>query len=191
MRVLITGSTDGFGLYLSKSFYKKHIVIDNARLPKDHYGKEFLIRDADNIILSDLKNYNPDIIINNASDDSLLQVNFLRRSINYFTTQEKKGIIININSVAGIKPDVIKPTYSASKFALRGYSESVKDECLKQGIRIIDLYIGAIACGRSSNREDFDKLIQPVELANFITLLYNTKSFYVREIHLQRTNVQG
>ena len=56
----------------------------------------------------------------------------------YFTAREG-GIIININSVAGLKGSSREVSVCRTKFGLRGFSESVKDAWLKQGVRMIDV----------------------------------------------------
>jgi len=99
------------------------------------------------------------------------------------------GIIININSVAGLNGSSHEAVYAASKFGLRGFSESVKDVWLKKGVRIIDIYPGAIATGMSSNRLDMNSLINPQELANFLVQICMTNSFFVREASIQRTKI--
>lgn len=97
------------------------------------------------------------------------------------------GIIININSVAGLKGNYHEAVYSASKFGLRGFSESVKDEWLKRGVRMIDVYSGAIATGMSSHRKDVATLIDPMELAEFLVGLCKMDSFFIRELNVQKT----
>lgn len=97
------------------------------------------------------------------------------------------GIIVNINSIAGLLGSRHEPLYAASKFGLRGFSESVKDAWLGQGIRMIDAYPGAIATGMSATRTDVNDLIDPDELASFVVYLCNTRTFYAREINIQKT----
>lgn len=123
-----------------------------------------------------------DIILTNLSSAIVLCAN----AYEYFSVHSG-GTIININSVAGLKGNYHEAVYSASKFGLRGFSESVKDEWLKRGVRMIDVYSGAIATGMSSHRKDVATLIDPLELAEFIAGLCKTKSFFVRELSVQKT----
>jgi len=184
MNVLITGSTKGLGKAMAEEFRNQgYNVTTNGRYSGD------IAKRTSQINIRDFKKCNPQIIVNNAFclyDDIEQQVLFLIKSINYFA--ETGGTIINVNSVAGIYPDTIEPLYAAAKHALRGYSESVKFECMHRGIRIIDVYPGAIGCGLSEGRVDFTKLIDPKELAEFIVTLCNTKSFVVSSIQFNRTN---
>lgn len=196
--VFITGSTRGFGFYMAASFCADgHEVILNGRkdnksivdtLPKAKYHRS----DVYKVSSYHFSMYEPDIIINNAFDNEeplrsgFGQIFILDEAIKYFRIKGG-GVIININSVAGINPNPKEATYCAAKFALRGYSESIKYELRKEGIRIIDIYPGAINTGMSSEREDHDKLIDPSELARFIAKIYETKSFIVSSININKS----
>jgi rfaE bifunctional protein nucleotidyltransferase chain/domain len=96
------------------------------------------------------------------------------------------GMIVNVNSVAGLRGSAHEPVYAASKFGLRGFSESVKDAWFARGVRMIDVYAGAIATGMSAGRSDIASLIDPEELAAFIVRICNTRSFVAREINIQK-----
>jgi short-subunit dehydrogenase len=98
-----------------------------------------------------------------------------------------EGYIININSSSALIGSYHEPVYAASKFGLRGFSESVKALWLKQGIKITDVYPDALATGFASNRPNFDVLTDPRELADLIVGICATKSFFVRELGVQRT----
>jgi len=97
------------------------------------------------------------------------------------------GTIVNMNSAAGQRASVPEAVYSASKFGLRGFSEAVRDAWLRESVRVIDVYPGAIATGMSSARADVDTLIDPGELAKYVVGLCQTESFFVREVSMQRT----
>lgn len=99
------------------------------------------------------------------------------------------GTIININSVAGLRGSSHEVLYAVSKFGLRGFSESVKEDWLKQGVRMIDVYSGALSVGMSANRADMKDLIDPRELAELLVGLCVTKSFFVKELNVRRTAI--
>ena len=58
----------------------------------------------------------------------------------------KKGhrTIININSLSGLKISELRSIYSASKWGLRGFSETFKIEAKKHKVRVLDVYPGRI-----------------------------------------------
>ncbi|MEM7368924.1 MAG: SDR family oxidoreductase [Bacteroidota bacterium] len=50
---------------------------------------------------------------------------------------EGKGSIVTISSVAGLAPLMGRTAYSASKFALHGFFESLRTELLDQGVHVL------------------------------------------------------
>ncbi len=59
---------------------------------------------------------------------------------------ENKGLIINISSVAGFAPLLGRTAYAASKHALHGYFESLRNEYIEQGLQCLMVcpsFIGA------------------------------------------------
>jgi short-subunit dehydrogenase len=111
----------------------------------------------------------------------------VRKSIEYFKVRGS-GVIVNVNSIAGLQPDTKNPDYAASKHGLKGYVDSVSLDAYLNNINIINLYPRAISVGITEGRADFSKLINPIELAEFCTLLLKTKSFYVSTIVFDRVN---
>lgn len=54
----------------------------------------------------------------------------------------KDGLIININSQAGINHKAERVVYNASKWGVTGFSKSLQDEVAKYGIRVTDVMPG-------------------------------------------------
>ena len=104
--------------------------------------------------------------------------------------QNRKGLIININSIAGKYPDEKEAVYCASKCGLRSFSKSIKYKALQNNIRILDIYLGAMQTDMVKDRPDYDKFIDPDEAARFIfTLSQNTfDNMVVKEVEIGRTN---
>lgn len=213
--VLITGVTSGFGTYLAKAFAHAgyEVVLhgrDGKKLQavKDEIFKKEKVQCATvtadlrktkelDVVVSAITTRNINILINNAaiidgdindvfSTNATSAITLCQEAFKHFTSKNG-GTIININSVAGLKGSEREVLYAASKFALRGFSESVKESWLKQGVKMIDVYSGAIATGMSSGRPDVAGLINPQELADFIIGLCGTRSFFVRELNVQKT----
>jgi short-subunit dehydrogenase len=59
--------------------------------------------------------------------------------------ERRRGHVINMSSIAGWMGTPNFSVYSASKFALRGFSESLRREIRKTGIHISTVYSGAVA----------------------------------------------
>lgn len=56
--------------------------------------------------------------------------------------ENKDGLIININSQAGINHKAERAVYNASKWGVTGFSKSLQDEVAKYGIRVTDVLPG-------------------------------------------------
>ena len=54
--------------------------------------------------------------------------------------KKRKGTIINISSIAGIEPRKMMSTYSAIKWGLRGFTDSLRLEAEEDNIKIIGVY---------------------------------------------------
>jgi short-subunit dehydrogenase len=102
--------------------------------------------------------------------------------------KKKRGLIININSLAGINGAQNEIIYSSSKHALKGFSESLKFDATKHNIRIIDIFLGAMNTDMAERKPEKEKLIDPTEVAVFIYNLCNENysSLQINKIHLTR-----
>jgi short-subunit dehydrogenase len=59
---------------------------------------------------------------------------------NLFLEREGNGSVININSVFSLETKDRSVPYSTSKWGLRGFSDTLRAEGEKQGIRVMDVY---------------------------------------------------
>lgn len=188
-KIFIAGGTHGFGICLAKAFSKKYDVIINGRVKVAGY--KTIIKDMVDLTVNDLKKHNPYIIINNGFDKEdyfhsyKASINVLKNSYEFFK-EKKTGKIINVNSVYGIIPDSKDPDYAAAKHGLKGYSDSISAEAYKNNIQILNIYPRAMAVGINAGRLDFNELINPDEVAEFIVNMCNTKSFYISSIQFDR-----
>jgi len=63
------------------------------------------------------------------------------------------GTVVNISSLGGLFGLPYQSMYSASKYAIEGYSESMRMELVKTGIKIVTINPGDFKSDFSSNRE--------------------------------------
>lgn len=199
--ILITGCSSGLG----QALFNKVWEDDNLN-PFGHYRTEdgdphALIGDiTDSDFPEKLDNYirenKIDCFINNAGvyegdiiDTNLgSQIRMLQVVYKYFL-QKEKGRIININSVAGLYPSANESIYCASKFGLKGFSKSIQLEAVGTGIEVTDVYLGGVRTRMTEDRDNYEDLMRPEDIAECIIDLANTKTFYVNEITLRRRNV--
>jgi NAD(P)-dependent dehydrogenase (short-subunit alcohol dehydrogenase family) len=97
--------------------------------------------------------------------------------------------IIHINSVAGrnLAPD--EAIYSASKHAMAGFLRAFRFEARAKGIRVLDVFPGAIATPMCEGRPGFDRMMSPREVARTIHDItrYDTRAtLQIEELHLGR-----
>ena len=188
-KVFIVGGTSGFGLSLAKKFNLDHEVTVCGR--KKYPLFNGIICDMLDISEKLFQEHNPDIIINNAFDkkDYLKSyqgsLNVLRSAFSFFKSKNE-GTIINVNSISGVSPDPKDPDYAAAKYALRGYSDSISAESFQKNIKIINLYPRAMATGMNFGRPDFNELIDPDEVAEFVVMMTKSESFYISSIQFDR-----
>lgn len=183
-------------LALQEKIEAHSIVFADLRNPDELQELERAIEALGVNILVNNAGVNPELrngttVENINSVQEILRINTSATiALCYATFEHMKksgGIILNINSIAGLKGSVHEPVYAASKFGLRGFSESVKDAWLKQGVRMIDMFSGGIATGMSVHSPIINNLIKPEEYADFIVNLCATNTFFPREVNVQRT----
>lgn len=191
----ITGSTRGIGLSISRKILSnpeyKILVHGRKDLQEKDleylYGKENIGRVT--YLRADLSNCKEisqinfdfsdlDLFVNNAgiyksdSADELINVNLASPILLvekvYPFIGKNKGLIININSLAGLYPNYREASYCASKFGLDGYFKSLQLECHKDDVTISQYYLGATKTDMTRHRGDFDLLIDPDEIADII-----------------------
>jgi len=84
-----------------------------------------------------------DVLINNAGYDAFGAVRLIKAVIPIMRKQ-RSGIIVNVSSIGGLVGVPLNSAYTASKFALEGFSESMKYELDGFGIKVILIEPGAV-----------------------------------------------
>ena len=115
---------------------------------------------------------------------------FVSQSVLPLMVKHKKGYIINIGSTRAITGASNKAIYSASKFALRGLTQSLSAEFFKYGIRASLICPGFILTNK--NRELYekynlseDKIVKKEDISKTIDYILNLfPGAYIREIIL-------
>lgn len=69
---------------------------------------------------------------------------YMAQAILPFLKKKKEGLIMNIISTAGLKGKVNEAGYVASKFAVRGLTESLQKEFENTSLKIKDVYMGGM-----------------------------------------------
>jgi short-subunit dehydrogenase len=180
--ILVTGASSGLGLATAKALQAQgHTVYGTSRDLKKIKNAEFkplamdVTDDAsvkaavDAIIKAEGK---IDVLVNNAGNGITgplyaMPVDVAKKQfeVNFFGVvrvssailpgmiEKKQGLVINIGSLAGLFGLPYQGLYSASKFAIEGYSESLRMELYNTGIKVVVVNPGDFKTDFTASRE--------------------------------------
>ena len=198
--ILVTGCSSGLGEALFNETCKHDHLKSFAHYRSNLVDPYALIGDITDDSFPDkldeyIRSREVDCFINNAGvlegnvieTNLIAQIKMLQVVYKYFL-EKQKGKIININSVAGLYPSANESIYCASKFGLKGFSQSLQLEAVGKGIEVMDVYLGGVQTRMTKDRLSYDSLMKSDDVAMQIIDLINTKSYYVNEITLRRRN---
>lgn len=185
--VFITGASSGIGKACAKILalnrFKVYGTSRKVSVPEKVNGYTLLKMDVtdDNSINSAIeyilkKEGRIDVLINNAGIvysgplvmhnkleiEKQLETNFfgvvnMVNKIFPVMYKQNKGLIINISSIGGVMGLPFQGAYSASKFAIEGYSESLRLELEKFNIKVVVVRPGDIKTKVVQNRIKYEK----------------------------------
>ncbi|MDP3244815.1 MAG: SDR family oxidoreductase [bacterium] len=92
--------------------------------------------------------------------------------------KQGRGLIIIVNSQAGLYGKADRSVYTASKWALTGFTKSLQFELPKYGIRVTGLYPGKMKTNLFSKvgiNKDMADALQPKEVAKVIQFILSLK----------------
>ena len=128
--------------------------------------------------------------LNNILDVNLKAPILLTHDLYPIFKEQKSGSIMFINSAAGKQGYANHTLYSTSKFALNGFSQSLKLEAKKYGIRVISIHPGGVKTSlydMLKTKPDVDQYMDPIKLAEIIVYLAETDSLSPDDISISRT----
>jgi len=188
-KVLVTGAGSGLGLELINTLKKNNIDC----ISHTHSGTEYLTGDICDVstrkkIIETFISENCNVLINNVGiyrykslldyteeeifkiiNTNLVSTILLTKGILDFLSKKGSGSIYNINSVAGVNGSKYESIYCASKFGLKGFTDSIIQEFRDQKkIKIINVTLGAFKSKITSSRPNYDDLSDPKEIAEKI-----------------------
>ena len=150
MNILITGANSGLGKHLVTKFINEghNVFKHNGSKHYDLSNQYDLLK-----LIEDAKQFKVEVLVNNAAvvcpgvDLGLYTADKIHNMINvnltapilltYHLLPQLKNII-NINSIVGLEVKPFRTMYSATKWGLRGFAQSLKAE--NKIINILDVY---------------------------------------------------
>ena len=177
--ILVTGASSGVGRATARLLSQcGHTVFGTSRNPaavESLPNVQMLALDvrSDDAVKSCLQAAGPvDVLINNAGAElaGAVEETAIDEVIAQFETnmfgvarmvraalpamrQRRRGHIINVSSLAGISPIPFMAIYSASKFAVEGYTEALRQEVLPFNIHVSLIEVGFLRSPMMEHRQ--------------------------------------
>lgn len=170
--IVITGGSDGLGLETAKLLSKENTVIVLGRNEEklkatnfEYYVCDVTKHNQAEIVIAKIydKYKRIDCLINNAGtwivgkleDNSfdkiseVIDINVkgvinMTKIIVPYMKKQGNGLIINVDSTAGVNWKADYSVYTSSKWAITGFTKAMQSELLPQGIRMEGFYPGTI-----------------------------------------------
>jgi NAD(P)-dependent dehydrogenase (short-subunit alcohol dehydrogenase family) len=178
--VLVTGASSGIGAACAELLAQRGFVVYGASRnaefqPKAFRGIQMDVCDDQSVeraVSQVIKEAGSiDALVNNAGsglagavEDTQtaeairqMDVNFMgafrvARAVLPGMRQRRSGVIVNVSSLGGLFGLPFQSFYSASKFALEGFTESLRHEVGKLGIRVVLVEPGDVKTGFTGSR---------------------------------------
>jgi uncharacterized protein len=86
---------------------------------------------------------------------------------------KRSGHIINVSSTSGVKPRPNETIYAASKWGLRGFTESLRMEAAPHRVRISGVYPGGMNTDfwKGEKPKDIDTFMDPADVAEQLLMI--------------------
>lgn len=181
--ILITGISSGFGKQTARLLSEKgHIVYGTVRKKDESDSPVNIIQmdltePASMNVAVELVTHREgklDVLINNAGmhtggpietspleniklqmDTNFIGMVYLTRTVLPLMRRQGGGLIINLSSIGGLMGLPFQAFYSASKFAIEGYSEALRMELKQFNIKVVLINPGDFHTNNSVNRRNF------------------------------------
>ncbi len=130
--------------------------------------------------------------IHSVVDVNLLGVINCSKAVIPTMKQNKDGLIININSQAGINHKAERVVYNATKWGVTGFTKSLQDELAKYGIRVTNLMPGMMKTNmfiKLNIEKNMANGVDTIEVARLVKFIIDTpKDVMIPEVGIKNIN---
>ena len=102
---------------------------------------------------------------------------------------QKSGHIVNVSSTSGVKATIDEPIYCASKWGLRGFTQSLRLAAATHKIRVTGIYPGGMQTNfwKGGEQRDTSKFMNPIDIATqILNILRSPSSISPSEYVIER-----
>ncbi|WP_442598919.1 SDR family NAD(P)-dependent oxidoreductase [Neobacillus sp. D3-1R] len=156
-------------------------VSDRVKKISEHYTLYGLVNNAGIGYFGPFEKIDEQEIIE-MTETNILGTMFMTKAVLPIFSQQNSGHIINIISTAGLRGKVNEAVYVASKFAVRGFTESLQKEYENSDIKFTAVYMGGMDTPfweNSDHIKDPSRLRSPKEVAEIIYSQLNEESIVI------------
>ena len=158
----------------------------------EEFGKiDILINNAGLWIQEELEENDVERI-HDVIDVNLLGMIYMTKAVIPIMKKNQDGIIININSQAGINHKAERVVYNASKWGVTGFSKSLQDEVAKYGIRVTDILPGMLKTdmfNKMNIKKNMENGLDTKEVARLVKFIIDTpKDVMIPEVGIKNIN---
>ncbi len=151
-----------------RNFDEVHHVI--CTIEKEHGAIDMLINNAGVGFFGEAEAISPEAT-SQMFDTNVKGTIYTTQAVLPQMKKENKGTVVNIISTAGRQGKANESVYCASKFAVRGFTESLQEELKETSIRISGIYMGGMDTPFWDNifsQEQRAKMMRPHDVAEII-----------------------
>jgi NADP-dependent 3-hydroxy acid dehydrogenase YdfG len=149
---------------------QKTEVLEFATYCSSNYSNiQVLVNNAGVYIPGEISSGNYDDNLEELMQINLYSAYWMGKILIPYLEAKKNGYIVNISSIAGIQAYPNGGSYAVTKFALTGYTKTIREELKTKNIKVIGIYPGATYTDSwASSDLPAERFVAPQDVADII-----------------------
>jgi len=159
---------------------------------EEHGPIDVLLNNAGVMITGPLEGYSPENIKKTFDVNTLGPIYMSHAAVPHMK-EKKSGIILNVVSTAGIVAKAERTIYNASKHALAGFTDCLRDELAPFGISVLGIYPSLINTDLFKNAgfdRDMHDSLEPADVAKVVEFMLSFDKMQLTQVVLKDINHQ-